>query len=265
MILLNDHNITPTIFPDKTSQVWNIDPKIVKNHNVIHWEFESESELIHVAQLKDLVDQINPEGETSLFMPYLPYARQDKAVQNDQTFALRTFAKIINSLNFSLVETLDAHSEKCYLINNMCNLYGSGEVTDTLSVLDMENKEEVIIAYPDEGANVRYSRWYDYYPKVIGTKERDQQTGYIKKYIIQGNPDGKKVLMIDDICDGGMTFILMAKELYAQGAKEVNLFVTHGIFSKGIKPLKEAGIKRIFTRKGEIFESKDTNYIYKEF
>lgn len=65
MIFINDHQITPTIFSDNTSQVWKIDPKIVKNENIIHWEFENESELIHVAQLKDLVDQINPEGEVN--------------------------------------------------------------------------------------------------------------------------------------------------------------------------------------------------------
>lgn len=264
MILLNDHTITPTIFPDKTSQVWKIDPKIVKNRNVIHWEFESESELIHVAQLKDLVEQINPEGETSLFLPYLPYARQDKAIQNDQTFALRTFAKFINFLEFKKVETVDAHSKKCYLINNIKTYMPTSSITDSISCITHHNK--ATIAYPDEGANIRYSHSVQpYLPKIVGTKKRDQQTGYITGYKIEGDAKDATVLMVDDICDGGMTFILMAKELYAQGAKEVNLFVTHGIFSKGIKPLKEAGIKRIFTRKGEIFESKDTNYIYKEF
>jgi len=61
-------------------------------------------------------------------------------------------------------------------------------------------------------------------------------------------------MIVDDICDGGATFILLAKELYAAGAKEVNLFVTHGIFSKGLIPLYEAGIKRIFTQDGEASE-----------
>jgi hypothetical protein len=31
----------------------------------------------------------------------------------------------------------------------------------------------------------------------------------------------------------------------------VHLYVTHGIFSRGLAPLRESGIKRIFTHKGE--------------
>ena len=61
----------------------------------------------------------------------------------------------------------------------------------------------------------------------------------------------KTILIIDDICDGGMTFKLTAERLKELGAKEVHLYVTHGIFSKGLETLRESGIDRIFTRKGE--------------
>src|SRR3990170_3077399 len=37
---------------------------------------------------------------------------------------------------------------------------------------------------------------------------------------------------------------------------EVNLFVTHGIFSKGLKTLYESGINYIFTQNGEVSELK---------
>jgi len=37
-----------------------------------------------------------------------------------------------------------------------------------------------------------------------------------------------------------------------QGAKDVALYVSHGIFSKGLEPLREGGIKRIFTKDGEV-------------
>jgi phosphoribosylpyrophosphate synthetase len=66
-----------------------------------------------------------------------------------------------------------------------------------------------------------------------------------------GDCKDKRVLIVDDICDGGKTFELLAKDLYNAGAEEVNLFVTHGLFSKGLIPLKLAGIKRIFTNKGQ--------------
>jgi len=64
------------------------------------------------------------------------------------------------------------------------------------------------------------------------------------------------VLIVDDICDGGMTFKLLARDLLAAGAKEVHPYVTHGIFSKGLDTLKESGIGRFFTYKGECFTHK---------
>ena len=63
------------------------------------------------------------------------------------------------------------------------------------------------------------------------------------------------VLVWDDLCDAGGTFILLAKELLTNGAKEVNLFVSHGLFTKGTQILFDAGIKRIFTKEREIFSS----------
>ena len=58
--------------------------------------------------------------------------------------------------------------------------------------------------------------------------------------------------MVDDLCDGGATFILLAKELLSKGAKEVHLFVSHGIFSRGLGVLFDAGIKRVFVKDGEM-------------
>jgi ribose-phosphate pyrophosphokinase len=40
--------------------------------------------------------------------------------------------------------------------------------------------------------------------------------------------------MVDDICDGGRTFIELAKELRGMGAEKVHLYVTHGFFTKGL-------------------------------
>ena len=96
MIKLNGHLVTPTIFPDKTSQVWKI-PKshFNKKENVITWEFENEGEFMHLAQLKVLLDIDYFSSKVVLDMPYLPYARQDKDITNESTFALYPFALLL--------------------------------------------------------------------------------------------------------------------------------------------------------------------------
>ena len=58
---------------------------------------------------------------------------------------------------------------------------------------------------------------------------------------------GKYAVIIDDICDGGGTFIPIAKELKAKGCRKVVLYVTHGAFTKGTQVLFENGIDEIFT------------------
>ena len=47
------------------------------------------------------------------------------------------------------------------------------------------------------------------------------------------NPADVKILIVDDICDGGMTFIKVAEVLKNFGTKQIDLAVSHGLFSKG--------------------------------
>lgn len=241
MIFLNGIEIVPTIFPDHTSQVWHL-PAILLNLDFyhIHWEFKNEGELMHIAQLKMLLSQYSKNIQ--LIVPYLPYARQDKPVGNDETFALHTFAKILNSLEFNRIICFDAHSEVAK------NLIDHLEIE--YQATDEAFKGCDIICYPDAGALAKYPIIYfkDY---IHGLKKRDAATGRITGYELVGDPKGKNVLIVDDICDGGMTFILLCQALKEKGALDVNLFVTHGIFSKGVQVLKDSGINKVFTHRGE--------------
>jgi ribose-phosphate pyrophosphokinase len=50
---------------------------------------------------------------------------------------------------------------------------------------------------------------------------------------------GKTCVIVDDICDGGGTFLGLAKELKDKSCGKLILIVTHGIFSKGLEKLTE--------------------------
>lgn len=242
MILLNGVEITATKFPDKTTQVWKLPEEMLKCYSAtITWQFSYESELLELAQLKLLLDK--HRVKTNLYIEYLPYGRQDKDVSNTSTFALHVFANIINSLNFTTITIMDPHSEVALdLIKNSCALYPTTDVDTIVSKM-----QHTLICYPDKGALVKYSKRYSY-PYIYGEKVREQLTGNITSYMIVGSCKNENILIVDDICDGGMTFKLLAKDLYLAGASNVDLFVTHGIFSKGIATVKETGINRIFTK-----------------
>ena len=248
MLSVNGIPVEYTLFNDNTSQIWHLPENITKlDWAIIEWEFFHEMEIMHLAQLKDLLDAWNTK--TVLEIKYLPYARQDKNISNDTTFALHTFAKILNAMNFYSIKILDPHSEVALnLIKNSSAVYPVEQVKQAIQLVNADG-----IVYPDKGASIKYDKIYEF-PSISGEKVRDQATGKINKLVV---PDAKRVtggniLIVDDIMDGGATFILLAQILRFYTPKEMNLFVTHGIFSKGLKKLREEGIKRIFTAEGEV-------------
>jgi ribose-phosphate pyrophosphokinase len=67
-------------------------------------------------------------------------------------------------------------------------------------------------------------------------KVRDVTTGYLVLKVL--NPElaeGRNCIVVDDICDGGRTFVEIAKQL--PPVTKLVLAVTHGIFSKGLREL----------------------------
>lgn len=251
MIYLNDIPVVPTVFPDGTSQVWKLGDEVLKERvSCIKWDFASENEFLQLAQLKDLLDA--KQIIADLHIDFLPYGRQDKEVSNYNTFALTTFAKLLNSLNFARVYCIDPHSNVAErLIKNFIPTYPLVKIKNLKKKLEAD-----LICYPDSGAKAKYTTLLKE-KNIFAMKYRNQQTGLIEGMSLVDDSmcdiklNGEKVLIVDDICDGGMTFILLAKKLYEAGAKDVNLFVTHGIFSKGLHVLYDAGIEKVFTNKGE--------------
>lgn len=249
MIYLNGSPINTTLFSDNTSQVWKLSENLLKTTNYAHitWEFQSEGEFLQLAQLKTLLDSY--EFTATLKLKYLPYGRQDKEVSNDATFALVTFSKLLNSLNFEKVLIIDPHSSRALeLIDHSEPIFPVDRVKQL-----MEMTKSDLLCYPDDGAVKKYAPIF-VINFVYGKKVREQSTGKILSYNLVGNVKDKNILIVDDICDGGMTFKLLTKELLDGGAKEVNLFVSHGIFSQGVRTLFESGIKQVFTTDGDVSE-----------
>lgn len=242
--------ITPTIFPDGTSQVWkleNIEQYQDKEVTVI-WNFEKEEELIWVNQLLELL-WFSKSNIDELYIPYLPYARQDKEVTNETTFARRTFFMMLDpNRRAKRVSCLDAHSDNFRVISYRPEYY----IKKALE----ESRADVVV-FPDKGARDRYNRLFPGFSNVVVlSKLRDQSTGHItglgfdfdvSSQEILNSTEHHKILIVDDICDGGATFIAAANLLHENLDCDVALYVTHGIFSKGFNKLIDSGITEYYT------------------
>ena len=260
MIKLNNHTIKPTIFPDKTSQVWKLSQSSLHlTINIIDWVFESESEFMHVAQLVYRIknDPYFKEVPLSLHIPYLPYARQDKGI--DDCFAGFVFMDLLASLKVDRITCNDVHSTKLLEYGRDEKKLNIASYYVAMPYEKMKELEILAICFGDSSAYEKYKDAYTPYNINMGhlTKERDAKTGRVtvdEVWFEHKFVDRTNVLFIDDICDGGSTFIQGTKEIAYTAGQPVRffLYVTHGIFSKGIDVLKESAIERIFTSKGEI-------------
>ena len=148
-------------------------------------------------------------------------------------------ANFINQLNFSKVTIWDAHSDVSpALLHRVVNIPQLSLLMRCEELCQRLATGELTLISPDAGASkktIKIAEAFKGEPEVIqAQKIRDLKSGDIISTEIIGDVQGKKVLIADDICDGGRTFIELAKVLRAKGAIEISLFITHGIFSKGV-------------------------------
>lgn len=234
MIHVNGCQIKPTVFPDGTQQVWQLREECFFSPHVrssVCWRFENESEFITILQLAQLI-QSKTASYIDYVIPYLPYARQDKDISNSSCFGLTTFLNVFRSQsNAGRITIFDPHS------SNLLRLYFSLGMTILLPRISKLAKGYDYVCFPDAGASKRYPHSL---PTLVGNKVRDQETGWITSYELdsEDNLTDKKVLVVDDICDGGATFKFLGKELVERKAKP-DLYISHGIFSKGQQGVNE--------------------------
>lgn len=244
--------MSPTKFPDGTGQVWKLPLlEIPRHHNKIVWDYENDGELLQVLQLIDLLES-QKRSVSELYIPFLPYGRQDKTIANDATFGLTTFMNVIflyqDKYRFD-IRTLDVHNPAHKDIRFIMNDNPAEHIKDAL-----EDSGANLICYPDAGAVRRYAELYNInHPYVSLYKVRDQLTGEItdlELHEVDNSTElvkGAKVLIVDVISDGGRTFIETAKVLRTRGATEISLYVTHFLGHGGINKFVDVGIDNIYT------------------
>ncbi|PDO89310.1 ribose-phosphate diphosphokinase [Kosakonia pseudosacchari] len=205
-----------------------------------------------LAQLVDAVRHAADITVSHLELAWLPWARQDRHMVPGDSFALKVFANLLNTLNFNKVFVLDPHSDAAAAAINNCVVIAQESCLMQSETLRraIGNRELMLVA-PDAGAlkkihNVAKASGAQEY--AILTKERDVATGNLTSFaLVAGDVAGKDLLIVDDLCDAGGTFIGSAQVLRDAGARSVSLYVTHGVFSKGVENLLNNGIDAIYT------------------
>lgn len=199
-------------------------PVIAKGEEItVIWRYESDAELFTLI----CIAKHYQNHKKYLYLPYLPNARMDRVKNLEDVFTLKYFCQIINSLNFEVVYVTDVHSNvSLALLDRVSEITPKSYIE---FVINTHEKEDLVLVYPDAGAAKRYSEMFPEYDSTYCDKVRDWKTQKITSLVLN-DPNivsGKSVLIVDDICSYGNTFVRAAEALKAANAAKIYLYVTH--------------------------------------
>jgi len=203
---------------------------------------KSSDDVMALLLVKDAIDRffVNENYNIHLTIKYLPYARQDRVCNKGEAHSLRVMCDLINNMNFHTVTIFDCHSEVGASLLNNC--HNSSKVFVFSTSRELCNKlrtGDYVLVSPDAGSEKSVLDLAKFFScdMIRATKRRDVATGKIEHIgLVDPIPENKSFLIVDDIGDGCGTFIPLAQQLGDIHSK-VELYVTHGIFSKGFEEL----------------------------
>lgn len=196
--------------------------------------FESNEDLFNLIVMKKMFDDSVCSAyhkPTILEIKFFPYSQMDRDMSS-HGFSLKYVADIINDLKFDLVKICDPHSNVTPALIKHCKVeYGITTFLNCCAIHDEDYDNNYdLLFFPDNGAAKKYVEVLGCKKYRFGNKKRNLETGEIECYEVIANKEdieGKRILIIDDICMGGRTFVEAAKALKEMGAACVELYITH--------------------------------------
>jgi ribose-phosphate pyrophosphokinase len=198
-----------------------------------------------------VIDTIEKEGPhyLSVYIPYMPYQQADMNFSEGECFSLKTITRILNTLLVAEYKIYDPHSSVSPALLKNCESISNNEYI--AEVIKEINDPNLILLSPDAGA---YKKIYKLAEKIEfkgeiaqANKSRSISSGHIDSIELSKQDfEGKNVLIIDDICVGGRTFVELSKKLKERNIGKLYLAVSHGIFSNGFEELSKH-FEKVFT------------------
>lgn len=200
-------------------------------------------DLFILIQLGDIFERHAVDWGLKIY--YLMSARMDRVISFNESYSLRVVTDIISQAKPQWIHLVHPHSRKSL------ELLDADDLFPLFPFHGVKNLYDYQICFPDKGAVERYYQHFSRYGiPLVGKKVRNIDTGKIESIIIENSDDyvGKPILVIDDLCDAGGTFIGIAEAIrsFAPDAK-LNISVFHMVNRKGIENLSKTYDEVIFT------------------
>lgn len=205
---------------------------------------ENSDDLILLCLAVDTIKSYYNNLSIKVFIKYMAYQQADRRFSEYESFSLQTICNILNTLPVDKYIVFDPHSDVTPALLKNCEILdNSFFIESVLSSIDhgFYIKDKVLLS-PDAGA---YKKIFKLAEKIgfngnieCANKYRDHN-GNLDIRLSCDDFEGKPVVIVDDICVGGRTFIQLAEKLQDKNIGKLYLAVSHGVFSNGITLLQK--------------------------
>ena len=180
-------------------------------------------------------------------IPYFGYARQDRKVVPRTSISAKLVSNLITKAGADRIVTVDLHAGQIqgFFDIPVDNLFAT-PIFARHARKKIKSKKIVCVA-PDVGGTER--------ARALGkllnvglaiVDKRRPKPGKSQVMNIIGDVKGQTCIIVDDIIDSGGTIVNAAKALKAKGAKDVFVYITHGVLSgEAVKKIKNSVIKNL--------------------
>ena len=180
-------------------------------------------------------------------IPYFGYARQDRKVVPRTSISAKLVSNLITKAGADRVVTVDLHAGQIqgFFDIPVDNLF-STPIFARHARKKIKSKKIICVA-PDVGGTER--------ARALGkllnvglaiVDKRRPKPGQSQVMNVIGDVKGQTCIIVDDIIDSGGTIVNAAKALKSRGAKDVYVYITHGVLSgDAIKKIKSSVIKNL--------------------
>ena len=180
-------------------------------------------------------------------IPYFGYARQDRKVVPRTSISAKLVSNLITKAGADRVVTVDLHAGQ---IQGFFDIPVDNLFATPIFARHVKKKiksKKIICVAPDVGGTERARSL----GKLLNVglaivDKRRPKPGQSQVMNVIGDVKGKTCIIVDDIIDSGGTIVNAAKALKDRGAKEVYVYITHGVLSgEAVKKIKNSVIKNL--------------------
>lgn len=207
----------------------------------------------HIIQLLMIIHKCKKDhaSKITVIIPYMAYARQDKAFLDGEIISIAVLAQVIENFGVDEVITVDIHQEVSlsYFSIKIKNISAIPLLADYIK--NNVTLEKSFIISPDAGGIKRAEKFAQLLelPILCLKKKRDRKTGFVSiDENIGMKVDGMNAILIDDMISTGGSIVKACEVLKKQKIGNIIVFCTHAILvDNAFDKIINSGVKEIIS------------------